>query len=242
MTIDSVSMDPFSEKCWIVNADFKQFGVHLGGRMTIIEVSENRYWVHSPVFPSAGFINNMKHGSTITAVVMPNLYHHKYLNHFQRLFPKARYFAPSGYEEKVKSARIDEEISEKNQRDFGIQAIPILGMPRVNEWVFFHKLSKTLIISDLLFNICNSQSWMTRIVMWLNGAYNKLAITRVSKSFVEDKSLFIESIKAIIKLEFSNIILSHGTPIKDNAKDDFKLALSQFVNISELKNESIVHV
>ena len=118
----------------------------------------------------------------------------------------------------------------------------MLGMPGVNEWAFFHNESKTLILTDLLFNICNSKSWITRMVMRLNRAYNKLSMTRISRSFIEDKQLWQSSIQKILDWDFDKIILAHGDPILENGKSEFEQAVKCFLEVPEATDNELAHV
>jgi hypothetical protein len=99
--------------------------------------------------------------------------------------------------------------------------IPIFGMPNVNETAFFHKSSRTLIVTDLVFNLQNINGWANSLIFRLFGTYKKPALSRLFLSQVQDKSTFIASIEKLCQLEFENILLPHGESLLGNGKSTF---------------------
>ncbi len=63
------------------------------------------------------------------------------------------------------------------------------GLPRLNEVVFYHKKSRALIVTDLVFNITRSASSLEKLLLRLNGAYRHFGPTRLFNTFfIKDKA------------------------------------------------------
>ena len=224
-------IDQIETNIWLVRQPFKLFGVKIGGKMTMIKLKSGEYWVHSPIVIPGYLLNQLKESNDqIAYVVMPNLFHHLYITHFQRLFPTAKYYAPEGGKEKCKVGRFDAcfETDIMPWRS-EIDMIKIDGMPSVNEHVFFHKASKVLILTDLLFNIRSPQPNLTRWFFKANKAYDTLAVTRLFKNYIKDQDAFNQSVRQILEWDFNHVVMAHGTPFMDTGKTAFEEAMNPFL-------------
>ena len=98
----------------------------------------------------------------------------------------------------------------------------VKGIPKLDEVVFFHPLSKTLVLTDLAFYITSESPLVTRLLFRLNGAYNKFGPSRIFKNFIlKNKSEFKKSLDYILTWDFERIIISHGKLIEKDGKDIF---------------------
>ena len=52
-------------------------------------------------------------------------------------------------------------------------------MPKIQEWVFFHHVSQTLIVTDLVFNLRETRGWNTSICLTMFGTRGRFAQSRV---------------------------------------------------------------
>ena len=92
-------------------------------------------------------------------------------------------------------------------------------MPVLNEAVFFHQKTKTLILTDLLLNLPQPQPFWTKWYLKACKIYGKPGISLAIKLSTKDKKATKASLKVIKKWNFERIILSHGEIIKKKGKD-----------------------
>ena len=98
----------------------------------------------------------------------------------------------------------------------------VKGIPRLEEVVFFHPRSKTLILTDLAFYITSERPLFTPLFFRLNGVYDKFGPSRLFKHFIlKNKSEFKKSINHILEWDFDRIIISHGSLIENDGKEIF---------------------
>ena len=122
-------------------------------------------------------------------------------------------------EEKRKDITFKETLTDKVPAEWSasFQLQQIQGMPKVNEFVFLHKPSGTLILTDLIFNIKNARGILTQIMLWCAGARGKLAQSRLLKYFfTKDRDAAGRSIEPILDWYFERIIMAHGEIINDD--------------------------
>lgn len=104
----------------------------------------------------------------------------------------------------------------------GIKQHHVKGITKLEEVVFFHPQSKTLVLTDLAFYITSERSLFTRLFFRLNGVYDKFGPSRIFKNFIlKNKSEFKKSLDYILAWDFDRIIISHGKLIKKNGNDVF---------------------
>ena len=98
------------------------------------------------------------------------------------------------------------------------------GMPKLNEVVFFHKKSRTLIQTDLAFNLVQMPSLLGRILFTLNGALGGVRATKVLRSLIVDKAATRRSIEKILAWDFDRMIITHGDVVRSGAKAELQAA------------------
>ena len=79
----------------------------------------------------------------------------------------------------------------------------VKGITKLEEVVFFHPFSKTLILTDLAFYITSEKPLFTRLFFRLNGVYDKFGSSRIFKYFIlKDKYEFKKSLDYILAWDF----------------------------------------
>jgi hypothetical protein len=105
--------------------------------------------------------------------------------------------------------------------------VPLAGMPKVAEHVFFHRPSRTRIVCDFFFNFAGSGSWWTRFflrnVMRLKNGVGMSAFFRF---LIKDRAAFKDSLRPILSLDFDRIIVGHGDVIERDAQRIFREELA----------------
>lgn len=155
--------------------------------------------------------DQLKSAGHVTDIVAPSLFHAGGLENAVKVHPQARVWVspfrdPWPFKEHLPMALL-------------------AGMPKVNEVVFFHPKSKSLIVSDLCFNLVDAKGFGAWTILHLFGTYKKLGVSRFFTKFIQDKKAFEKSITEIFRYDFENIILSHGQNVIGGAKDRLRKAL-----------------
>jgi hypothetical protein len=155
----------------------------------------------------------------VEAIVAPNLFHHLFVQKAVELYPNAKVFGANGFAKKRPDIKWDGFLGiDRWPFDEELQLFPIAGMPKFNEFVFLHKASRSLIVTDLCFNLKNMSGIGAFFILSLFGSRNRFAVSRLFAMLVKDKPAFTTSIKKILEADFDRIIMAHGEILAQNAK------------------------
>lgn len=204
------------------------YGFPFPTRMTIIRLNNNDLWIHSPAKINKELKKELNNLGTIKYLVSPNKLHHLFLSEWIEAYPDAKTFSPPGLSPKRKDINFDVELSDNAEVEWkkDIDQTIFFGSPVMEEVVFYHKLSKTLILTDLIENFDpNTLNWWQKKIAWSAGILypnGKMPIDwRISFRFGSRKKAR-ESLVLIMKWDIDNIIVSHGECIFDNGKEFMK--------------------
>lgn len=169
---------------------------------------------------SALDLEKIKSMENIKAIVAPNLWHSAGVPKAASYFPQAQLWGVEGLEKKRPDIQWT-HFFPQSLWPYSDELVPIFidGMPKVNEVLFFHKKSKSLIVCDLCFNIQNSQGLGSWLVLNMFGTYQKLAVSKFFLKFIKDKVALQKSLTQLFSYDFENIIPSHGEVVQGQGKN-----------------------
>ncbi|MBS2036944.1 hypothetical protein JST97_18280 [bacterium] len=205
------------QRLWTVDyPDHRAGGLRLGARTTLIE-TEQGLWVHSPGPPGP----HLSDLAAPFALIAPNSLHYLYIAETSRSFPLAQVFAPPELLAKVPlQAQL---LTSSPSAD--IEYLPLDGLGSLGEWVFLHRPSRTLIVTDLVFHLKDSPDFWTRLIMRCNGVYGRLGPSRIFRTlFVKSRQDLKSSIGRVLDWDFDRLVLAHGEILETGAKDALRKA------------------
>lgn len=217
---------PLTDDVRVMETDFRFAGLALGGRCTVVRLPDGGLWVHSPVKLEAGVREAVEALGPVRFLVAPNLMHHLSVGAWAEAFPEARVLAPSGLRRKRPELRIDAELGEAPEPGYAavFEQTPLRGVPGVDEFAFLHRPSRTLLLTDMAFNIRHSSSWLTRTYLRLSGAYGRLAVTRLEKALVKDRAALRASLERVLAWDFERVVVCHGEVLERGGREALREA------------------
>jgi hypothetical protein len=127
-------------------------------RMTVVRLGNGDLFLHSPIAYNAGLADELVSMGRVRHLVSPNQFHYAHIGEWSRAFPDALTWASPGVRRRARARGIDVQF----KRGLGSSApeewrddIDQAGIPGgiFGEIVFFHKRSKTLILTDTILNL-----------------------------------------------------------------------------------------
>ena len=98
-------------------------------------------------------------------------------------------------------------------------------MPGLDEHVFFHPTSRTLVVADLVFNVHACPGLGMPLFLRLVGAWKKLAQSRVWRFATKDRAAAAASIDEVLAWDFDRLVMAHGDVIESGAREQLAEAL-----------------
>ena len=156
----------------------------------------------------------------VRALAAPNLLHHLGLPAAQALYPQARVFRRPGLDAKRPDVRFTDLLAEAPPALWAevLGQVEVHGMPRVQEVAFVHRPSRTLLLTDLCFNVRSAPNLFTRVFMRLNGAYGRFGVSRVGRGYMEDCKAVRASVDRLLALDFERIVMAHGEVVASGGR------------------------
>jgi hypothetical protein len=169
-------LKPVAEDVFVVDgAPLRLLGLVVPVRMSVVRLSDGGMWLHSPTRHSPALQAEIERHGPIAHLVAPDVAHWTFLPGWQRACPQATTFAAPGLRErkqvKRSGVRIDHVLAETAAPAFGSDLDQVvvrgIGFAEVD---FFHRASRTLILTDLVQNLeTEGMPLPTRIFARLNG-------------------------------------------------------------------------
>lgn len=224
-------MKQISENIWCAESTLKWYVLKFGVRMVVVRLPGGGLWLHSPIRIDDGLYIELNNLGNVEHIAAPSCFHHMFAREAKELFPEAKLWAAPGLEAKRKDIKFDAVLNrdEPGWRDT-IDLEYIGGMPRINEVVFLHKPSRTLICSDFLFNIKEEDSLFMKILWKLSGTYKKFGQSREWRWMINNVFDNVDSVNRILKWEFERIVMAHGEIIECNNQQLFEVIKNKGMN------------
>ena len=196
-------------------------GVRMNTRMTVVRLANGKVLVHSPIQLNDELAKAIDALGEVAYVVAPNRFHHLFFGPCAERYARAKTFGPPGLGEKVPGLRIDTVLRDEppDEWAFEIEQVAVHGAPKMSEVVLFHKPTKTLIVSDLFFNIVHPANFATKVLLTFTGARGELAKSRVWSMMMEDESVFESSVRKVLAFDFDTLVMAHGDVVEKNAAE-----------------------
>lgn len=194
-------------------------GVRMNTRMTVLRLTNGKVFVHSPIRLNDALIKEIDALGEVAYIVAPNRMHHLFFGPCAEKYAKAKTFGPPGLAEKMPSLRIDEVLSDTAPSAWAneMEQLVVQGAPKMSEVVFFHKPTRTLLVSDLFFNIVHPANFATKVLLTFAGTRGKLAKSRVWSMMMDDKAAFEASVRKVLAWDFDKLVMAHGDVVDKNA-------------------------
>jgi len=216
------------DEIWVFDRPLSLFGLKIGARMTVIRLEDGSLFLHSPVEIDEETRAELKGLGTVRYVVAPNKVHHLFIGAYRAAYPDARLIAAPGLPEKRKDIVFDEELGPEppaawagqiDQEFFG-------GAPYVNETLFYHRKSKTLLATDMLMNHVDNDSLLTRLWLRSMGLHKGFASSRLMKTITRNREAARASRDRILTWDVERVTVTHGVVLQRSANRMLRQALS----------------
>lgn len=222
-------LQPFGEDIWLMDGDEVHWlSIPFRTRSVIVRLPDGGLWMHSPVEPTEARRAAVKALGELRHLVAPNKAHHLFVPKWQDLYPEATTWAGPGLRERIEDVDWD--------RDLGPEAPPAWagtldqaifgGTDWLPEAMFFHRASKTLILTDIIQNHDpEDDNWFWRWVKDLDDVLGPDGgVPRDWKMTVDDRDAATADRDIMLGWPFEQVTFCHGDVFTENARERVKEA------------------
>jgi len=213
---------------WTCDYSMRLLGADLGSRTVIVALRAGGLALISPGPIDVSLARELAGLGDVRALIAPNAFHHFHLLTAARRYPGAICFLAQGVEAKLRGRPEGEVRILGGEPDVlwanDLEPCLIEGAPRVNETVFFHPLSKTLIVTDLCFHFDPAPGGWTGVFLWLAGVYGRLGVSRLMRTLLRDRGAVRVSIDRLLEWDFEQLVVTHGSILREDARRRFREA------------------
>jgi hypothetical protein len=214
------------ENLWVAEQPLKYMGLAIETRMTVIRLADGSLWVHSPLRLTPERREAIEALGPVRFLVAPNKYHHLFIGDWMAAFPQARAYAAPGLPEKRKDLSFHAVLSEQAPAEWAgqIDVVPWQGAPMIGEVVFFHRASRTLVLTDSAHNVGPDAAPLTRFVFQVFGGYGRLSSWVVDRLVNRDRAAARRTVDTILQWDIQRVILAHGHIVERDGAQAFRKA------------------
>ena len=223
---------------WVAEQPLRYFGLGIGTRMTVIRLDNGELVVISPIQVSDALVNQLSQLGPVRHIIAPNFYHYLFAAEFKGAYPTATFWATPSLKAKKPDLVIDQVIEGDSASPWGglerlffdgFKTLALKSPDPLDEWVFCHTASGTLILTDTAFCFDQSFPWVTQGLTRIGGGYGNLSPSILERMATTDNETIKASVEKVLGWDFDRVIMAHGSSIEKNGKQQFKQGYEKFL-------------
>ena len=169
-------------------------------RMAVIRLADGRLVLHSPVPIPPELRAELDALGPVGVILVPKA-HGRFADAAAQLYPGAAVHRPLAADSPTEWTGQLETLS--------------IGGWRLDEVALFHRPSRTLLLTDLCFNIQRSDFRIARVFFRANDMWRRFGPSRILRNIgVSDRAALERSLQQMLAWDFDRILPGHGDPIE----------------------------
>lgn len=211
---------------WVAETPLRYF-VEMGRRMTVIDVGAGDLLLHSPAELTAelrGALDGL--GRVRFVVAASNLHGHLFMEDYQAAYPRVELFSVPGLPRKRPDLRFASELGDTpDPRWAGVLDQAVLrGHRLLDEVVFLHRPSRSLLVGDAIFNVAADAPLALRLWAWGPRLRQRAAPTPLFRFGIRDRKAARASLDRILGWDFDRIVTGHGDIVVTGGRETLRTA------------------
>jgi hypothetical protein len=232
-----------ADRLWVAEQPLRFYGLPIFSRMTVIALPNQDLIVISPITPTPQLTQALDQIGTVRYIIAPNLYHHLFAQDFVNHYPEAEFWAVNGILEKRPDLKPDKLLTEATgEIDSDVlylnfpafRVLDITGNMPFNEYLFLHRPSKTLVITDAAFHFGAESHGLIRLLAKVLGMYGKLRPTFLERFALRDRESALATLRETLIWDFDRVIMAHGSIIHTQGKAQWRSSCEWYLQTSDI--------
>lgn len=217
----TTALRTIGEELWATEAPMVVLGVlDIGTRMTVIRLADGGLFLHSPTPLDAATRAAVDALGPVRCIVAPNYVHHLHVGPWKAAYPNALLLGAPGLDKKRSDLRFDAILGETPHPSYAgsIDHVLLGGAPYMNEIAFFHRASRTLLLTDAAFHPTAASSRGARIWMKLTTVRDGFGPNALVRWFIRDRRAMRASLDRVLAWDFDRVTVTHGEVLESGGR------------------------
>lgn len=206
---------------WVSERPVWFSGVRLRARTTVLRLEDGGLLVHSPPEPTNEFCAALRDLGELRWIVVPNCFHHLGAPATAARFPSAKVVGPRSVT--THNPRVQLHMAPGDDAFVDavkeLDAIPLDGCPFLDETVFFHRPTGSLIGADIVISACARDHWSWRWAARLTGCYDRARTPPDVRLKTNANDAAARSIDRMASLPLKRLLVAHADPIEERPSE-----------------------
>jgi hypothetical protein len=215
----------FGENIWIVDGpNVRDMGVMFTTRMAVVKLSDGSLWVNSPVSVSFDTLKRITELGPVKYLIAATPRHVWRLAAWHALFPAAQLWAPRTTAFTLKEGYLPfagtlEDMPPQGWAD-DFDQLAFKGNRLIEEVIFFHKQSRTVILDDLIqiHPIVKGKPLRNFLFKMAGVASPHGGVPLDIKLSFTNRDLARRSLAKLLSWDFDKLVIAHGVCVEKDAK------------------------
>ena len=211
---------PLAPDVWVARRPLAIPVGDIGARMTVLRLPDGSLMLHSPVKLDAALERALRELGPAKWVIGPSKGHHLFLGDYVQAFPGAALCGAPGLAEKRRDLAFQHTLAPQPPPGWpeSVKVQLVAGCPFMNEVALLHAPSRTLVLTDLVFNVPRDGPNRARLFHWLVGATGRFGPHRLIRFGIRDRAAARRSLDRILAWDFDRVVMSHGEVVETGGK------------------------
>lgn len=201
------------------------FGLH--ARMTVARLAHGGLWLHSPAPFDPALAAEVAVLGPVEHLCAPNRFHHLHAAHWRAHFRDAVLHGAPSLPFKRRDLHFDALLGGPVPPPWRgtLQQEVFHGLPLLDEVVFLHVPTRTLVVTDLCAHLPGRKG-LAGWLLDLAGVGRGVAMSRTLRWQVKDRALARSSRDRILAWDFDRLVMAHETIVETGGKQAFAEAMA----------------
>lgn len=206
------------------------FGFPYPTRMTLVRLSDGGLWLCSPIELTEVLADEVRALGPLQHLVSPNKIHHLFLGQWAQAWPEAKLWASPGLARRRRDLSFHGELGDAAEPAWAsdIDQLVFRGSFFMEEVVFFHRASRSAIITDLVqkFDPATQRGWRG-LLMRLDGLVGPDGSTpREWRLTFWNRRAAREALRKALAWDPQRLIIAHGQWVRESGREALARSLS----------------
>jgi hypothetical protein len=154
-------------------------------------------------------------------LVVPNCFHHLGTPAAATHFAEAQVVGPASALSRNKALRLDLDIHDPQfaEQVPEFEALPLRGVPFLDETVLYHRPTQTLLGADVVLCAGAQDHWTCCFAARVTGFYARVRVPPDVRGKIPDKTAAARSIHAMLQRLAQRLIVGHADVIAEDCRD-----------------------